>query len=114
MCVQSVLDQFDSLTLGPSAPGQQQDPMQSPAYYPRPTGDEAAAARAPLPPAHPGNCDARFMRPTVNAIASQQVLFSQLLSAHNGYLLSRVQSFIVSLHLSVTQFSGSCLQKGQR
>ncbi|CAL8469171.1 g8712 [Coccomyxa elongata] len=70
----SVLDQFDSLTLGPSAPGQQQDPMQSPAYYPRPTGDEAAAARAPLPPAHPGNCNARFMRPTVNAIASQQAM----------------------------------------
>lgn len=72
---QSVLDQFDSLTLGPSAPGQQQDPMQNPAYYPRPTGEEAAAARAPLPPAHPGNCDARFMRPTVNAIPAQQVPF---------------------------------------
>lgn len=71
--LQSVLDQFDSLTLGPSGPGQQQDPMQSPAYYPRPTGEEAAAARAPLPLAHPGNCEPRFMRPTVNAVPAQQV-----------------------------------------
>lgn len=77
--LQSVLDQFDSLTLGPGAPGQQQDPMQSPAYYPRPTGEEAAAARAPLPPAHPGNCDARFMRPTVNAVPNQQVTQNSLL-----------------------------------
>jgi hypothetical protein len=70
---QGILDQFEMLTLGPSAPGQQQDPTQDPAYYPRPTGEEAAAARAAPPPFHPGNCSPRFMRLTVNAIPSQQV-----------------------------------------
>ncbi len=60
------------MSLGPAGPGQQQDVTADPAYYPRPTGEEAAAAGAPPPPFLPGNCEPRFMRLTVNAIPAQQ------------------------------------------
>lgn len=74
--LQSVLDQFEALTLGPSGPGQQQDETQDPAYYPRPVGEDAALSRVPPPTVFPGNCSPRFMRLTVNAVPSQQVLLS--------------------------------------
>lgn len=69
--VQGILDAFEAMTLGPGAPGQQ-DPTMDPAYYPRPTGEDAGVAGQPPPPFQPGNCDPRFMRLTCNAIPSQQ------------------------------------------
>ena len=68
---QGILDAFEAMTLGPGAPGQH-DPTMDPAYYPRPTGEDAEAAGQPPPPFQPGNCDPRFMRLTCNAIPSQQ------------------------------------------
>ena len=68
---QGILDAFEAMTLGPGAPGQQ-DPTMDPAYYPRPTGEDASTAGQPPPPFQPGNCDPRFMRLTCNAIPSQQ------------------------------------------
>ena len=70
--VQGILDAFEAMTLGPGAPGQH-DPMMDPAYYPRPTGENAETAGQPPPPFQAGNCDPRFMRLTVNAVPSQQV-----------------------------------------
>ena len=72
MHMQGILDAFESMTLGPGAPGQA-DPLIDPAYYPRPTGEDAETAGLPPPPFQQGNCDPRFMRLTVNAIPSQQV-----------------------------------------
>ena len=71
--LQRVLDAFEAMSLGPSGPGQAADVTADPAYYPRPTGEEAAMAGAPPPPFLPGNCDPRYMRLTVNAVPAQQV-----------------------------------------
>ena len=68
---QPLLEQFDSLSVGPTAPGQ--PPGITSALLPRPVGKDAAAALEPPPLAHPRNCDARFMRVTVSAVPSQQV-----------------------------------------
>jgi hypothetical protein len=70
--MQGILDAFESMTLGPGAPGQV-DPLMDPAYYPRPAGEDAETAGLPPAPFQQGNCDPRFMRLTVNAIPSQQV-----------------------------------------
>ena len=67
----SALEAFESLTLAPAGPGA---PGGDPAYFPRPTGDAAAGAGDAPPPPYPGNCDARFMRMTVNAIPAQQAV----------------------------------------
>ena len=68
---QPLLEEFDSLSVGPTAPGQ--PPGITSAALPRPVGENAAAALEAPPLAHPRNCEARFMRVTVSAIPSQQV-----------------------------------------
>ncbi|KAK9811733.1 hypothetical protein WJX72_009241 [[Myrmecia] bisecta] len=69
-----VLDHFESLTLGPAAPGQSADVGVNPEYFPRPTGDaQEAAVKAPEP-VHPGNAPSRFIRLTVNAVPNSQAL----------------------------------------
>lgn len=75
--VQGILDAFEAMTLGPGAPGQH-DPTMYPAYYPRPTGEDAESAGQPPPPFQQGNCDPRFMRLTVNAVPSQQASFESI------------------------------------
>ena len=69
--LQKQLEQYESVTVNPTnAPGQA--PVNNFASLPRPLDTEDASKAPPL--AHPRNCDSRYVRVTVSAIPSQQVL----------------------------------------
>ena len=106
--MQRVLDQFEAMTLGPSGPGQQHEVTADPAYYPRPTGAEAESAGAPPAAFLPGNCDARFMRLTVNAIPVQQVwVLSLLLATTVGLLRKRQRTGLAGVRLLEAVLAGT-------
>ena len=76
--LQRVLDQFESLTLGPGAPAAPGQPVSGGldiTTLPRPVGELASqiALPPPLPPAYDSNCPPRFLRLSVNAAPSSQV-----------------------------------------
>ncbi|KAK9850792.1 hypothetical protein WJX84_010745 [Apatococcus fuscideae] len=63
---QRVLDQFESLTLGPGAPAAPGQPASG--------GLDITTLPRPLPPAYDCNCPPRFLRLSVNAAPSSQTL----------------------------------------
>lgn len=70
----AVMDQFQTLTLGPAGPGQTADIGVDPAGFPRPCGSDPGSGAAPPPLVDAANCDPQFMRLTCNAIPNSSQL----------------------------------------
>jgi len=73
----TIMDQFQTLTLGQAGPGQTSDVGIDPTTFPRPCGEDPLAAAEPPPLTDAANCDAKFMRMTVNAIPNSSQLRGQ-------------------------------------
>ena len=70
--LQRALEPFESVALGPTAPGTGQAMGMDLDSLPRPVGREMEEALAASPPPFPLNCPSRYMRLTVGAIPAQQ------------------------------------------
>lgn len=74
--VQQTLDQFQSLTLGPSGPGAQ-DSITDPSSLPRPTGSDAEAAMNIPVQLESSNCPPCFIRPTIYSMPRNGTLLQR-------------------------------------
>jgi protein transport protein SEC24 len=75
-------EQFESLTLGASGPGQPEGV--DPSLLPRPVGEQLARALAPQPQPDPANCTADNMRMTMTAIPVSTALRARWVSGVEG------------------------------
>ncbi|GLI64093.1 hypothetical protein VaNZ11_007265, partial [Volvox africanus] len=73
---QRMAEQFESLTLVATGPGQPE--ALEPHLLPRPTGYQVERALAPQPPGDPANCSSDNMRMTINAIPVSTALRARM------------------------------------